>query len=122
MVDRNTIPKFRGLVQKSESLIPKFSSIDLAFTKDYLYVDYDEDDMLIQLLIESAKENIMFEAGVQESAELDKSRVASVLLIQMVSDLYNTRSTLATDTKINQSPLYSQMIKSIRGSYRGYKL
>lgn len=102
--------------------LPSFSAVDLAFVKEYLYVDFEDDDLLIQLLIESAKENILFEVGMDEASQLDRCSIASVLLLQMVSDLYNTRSTLATDVKISQNPLFTLMIKSIRGSFKGYKL
>ncbi|MBD3107176.1 phage gp6-like head-tail connector protein [Bacillus sp. AGMB 02131] len=110
------------LEQANRGALPSFSEVNLDFVKQYLYVDFEDDDLLLQLLIESARECILFETGLKEISELDGSKIASVLVIQMVSDLYNTRSTLATDVKINQNPLYTQMIKSIRGSFKGYKL
>jgi len=100
---------------------PKFSEIDLGFVKNYLYVDYEDDDKLITLLVESTKKSIMFEAGLTEATELDECELANTLLLMIVSDLYNSRSAQSTDTKIQFSPLYEQMMKSIRGQFYGYK-
>ena len=122
--------------EENKPVIPRFSTIDVNFVKEYLYVDYDEDDMLIHLLIQSAKEIVNEEISVDEdysvmpitnfpSAErhpLDKSDIASVLVLMIVSDLYNSRSTTATDVKIKFSPLFLEMKRTLRGKMDGYRL
>lgn len=103
--------------------LPKFSNIDLEFVKSYLYVDYEEDNALIQLFINSSQEAILFEGGYTGASELDDSKLASVLLMAMVSDMYNSRSTTATDVKMNIHPVYQKLFSQIRGqSPRGYLL
>jgi len=101
--------------------IPKFSQIDLDFTKEYLYLD-DElaDDVLVSLLLASAKEQVLFYAGVEEESILDISNLAAILVLQLVSDNYNTRSALYTG--VNFSPIHLEMVKTLRGKFNGYKI
>lgn len=102
--------------------VPKFSTIDLQFVKDYLYVDFEDDDLLIQTFIFAIQEEILSQTGYTDIEQLDNSRLASVMLLSMVSDLYNTRSTTATDVKIKFSPLFSQLQKTLRGQNNGYRI
>lgn len=122
--------------EENKVAIPRFSTIDLDFVKNYLYVDYEDDDMLIQLLIQSAKEMINEvvvadeESGIMPISSiphsyghpLDNSELASALVLMIVSDLYNSRSTTATDVKIKFSPLFTEMKKTLRGKMGGYRL
>ena len=119
--------------EENKVVIPNFSQIDLEFVKNYLYVDFEDDDMLIQLLLQSAKEMLNEELNEAELYEtmpinssiahpLDKSELASALVLMIVSDLYNTRSTTATDVKIKFSPLFIEMKKTLRGKLGGYRL
>ena len=106
---------------ENQTILPRFSTIDLEFVKEYLYIDFDEDDMLIRLLIHSAKEMILSHTDCTME-ELDLSGTASVLMLMVISDLYNNRSTSATDVKIKFSPLFAEMKNTIRGTSNGYRL
>ena len=107
--------------EQARAKLPRFSSIDVEFVKEYLYVDFEDDDTLLYLLIETARELVLTETDVTWE-ELDGNRLASVLILMIVSDLYNSRSTTATDVKIKFSPLFLEMKNTLRGTLNGYTL
>ncbi|MBZ9535944.1 head-tail connector protein [Cytobacillus oceanisediminis] len=100
--------------------MPKFSEIDLDFMKNYLYLDEDTEDELVTLLLVSAKEQVLFYAGINDETILNTSSLASIIVLQLVSDNFNSRSAISTG--VSFSPIHLEMVKTLRGKFNGYKI
>lgn len=90
----------------------KFSNIDLAFIKDYLRVDYEDDDKELELYLISAKSYIM-EHSDKTSEELDNIGYSPICLIKLVSDMYNHRNA-TVDNTIKQDMVFGILMSKIR--------
>ena len=70
--------------------------MDLSTVKHFLRVDFDDDDELISLEVEAGKEYIKNAVGVYN----DTNPLMELLLLSIVTDLYEKRSyTISTDEK-----------------------
>jgi len=88
-----------------------FSTIDFEFVKEYLHIDWTEDDVQLGVFLEVAREFILNLADTQDPTDLDGKRISIILLLKVVSDFYANRST-STDVAVD--PLYAEMVKQIR--------
>ena len=87
--------------------------------KDYLRVDGDDDDGLISLMMETAKEYIV--SAVGEYDEEDKT--ANLLLCAIVQNLYDNRELMQSDIQQRKAIEYTfksiilqlQMKKALKG-------
>lgn len=78
--------------------------MDLNFVKNYLKIDFDDDDELINMLISTAKEYIINAIG-----NFDESKTShKLLLLSIVANLYENRG---TNAKSNEKIAYT--IKSL---------
>lgn len=75
--------------------------ISLEETKNFLQVDYEDDDVLISTLIETAEQYLFNATGIQ----YDSSNKLAVLYCKaLIHDWYNTRG-LAQDSSKNMNVL-----------------
>jgi hypothetical protein len=94
-----------------------FSQIDIDFVKEYLHIDWAEDDIQLEVFLDSAKDYVKsipeeFETVEDLTAYLDAKKISVIILLKVVSDFYSNR---AATTKVEYDPLYQDMIKQIRG-------
>lgn len=91
----------------------KFTDIDLDFVKHYLRVepDYTDDDIEIQLFIDTAK-GLTMEYSEMTEDELNNVRTAKIVYLRMISELYHNRSVTGDNTKID--PVFEMALKNIR--------
>lgn len=91
----------------------KFTDIDLDFVKHYLRVepDYTDDDIEIQLFIDTAK-GLTMEYSEMTEDELNNVRTANLVYLRMISELYHNRSVTGDNTKID--PVFEMALRNIR--------
>lgn len=93
--------------------------------KDYLRVDGDDDDGLISLMMETAKEYIV--SAVGEYDEEDKT--ANLLFCAIVQNLYDNRELMQSDIQQRKAIEYTfksiilqlQMKKALKGIHERHK-
>lgn len=68
--------------------------MQLQEVKDFLRIDYEEDDILIQSLIDSCYSYIDNCTGENYKTNPKKRVLADLLVKRMVKDIYDNRSTL----------------------------
>lgn len=68
----------------------KFSDLDVDFCKQYLKIDWDDDDIEINLYLESAKSFVMQHSEKTEE-ELDEITFSTICVMKLVSDFYHNR-------------------------------
>lgn len=88
----------------------KFSDIDLAFVKQYLRVDFDEDDIELQLFIEAAKD-VVLDNSQMTIDELDSAKRANVIYLKLINDFYSNRGATSAD---KLDPIYEMLFKNLR--------
>lgn len=85
----------------------KVSEIDLPTLKQYLRVDGDADDILLNAYLDSAKEYMASYIGCKIT-DLDKYAPLAVVAMAIVSDAYEVRQ--FTSSTITKNPLIEQML------------
>lgn len=65
--------------------------LDLETTKNFLRVDFDEDDMLINILIDGAVETILNATGVVYD---NTCKLAQIVALKIISINYNNRDSI----------------------------
>lgn len=103
----------------------KFSDIDLTFIKDYLRVDYNDDDIELTLYLMSAKAYIIDHSGknnlldkdgitqLDPLSELDKIGYSPILLLKLVADMYTNKSA-TVDSNIKEDVIFKMLMNKIR--------
>ena len=91
----------------------KLSEIDVPFVKEYLRQDSDEDDMLIGVILEGAKDYIVKYTG-QSLEQLDDSEDLTIAVLVLVAELYDNR-TISVNERINLR--INSMLESLLGRY-----
>lgn len=86
----------------------KFSTIDLDFIKDYLRVDYIDDDRELAVALNSAK-SIIREHFNKSDYELDEIPYSVTLAIQLIADMYTNKSS-SVDNNIKENPVFKRLI------------
>lgn len=91
-----------------------FSTIDINFCKDYLRIDEDftEDDRLIELYLQSAKQYVL-EYTERTEEELDELQFVNLIVLKMVSDFYTNKSAYSKDDK-QIDPMLQSLLSNIR--------
>lgn len=79
----------------------KVSDIDVPFVKQFLRIDWDEDDIELNLLLQSAKSFLLAHTE-RTTEELDEIQFASICLLKLTSDFYHNK--LATNNGRNYVP------------------
>lgn len=91
----------------------KLSEIDVPFVKEYLRQDGDEDDKLIEVILEGAKDYIVKYTG-QSLEQLDDSEDLTIAVLVLVAELYDNR-TISVNERINLR--INSMLESLLGRY-----
>ncbi|OHW62912.1 phage gp6-like head-tail connector protein [Andreesenia angusta] len=89
----------------------KFSEVTVATVKDYAKIDYDDDDILLQAILDGAKSHIRAYTGLDNLA-LDEREDTSIALMVLANDMYGNR--MATDVSNGKINL---VLDRILGSY-----
>lgn len=78
--------------------------------KEYLRVDSDEDDTLINLFMEYAKEEIEDSTGVKFNKE-GNSETYNMAMLIIIADRYENRASTDTEFKVNNilSSIYTRL-------------
>lgn len=77
------------------------SDIDVDFVKQFLRIDWDEDDIELNLMLEAAKA-FLLEHTEKTIEELDKIKYATICVLKLTSDFYHNK--LATNNGKNYVP------------------
>nr|WP_302599020.1 head-tail connector protein [uncultured Cellulosilyticum sp.] len=91
----------------------KLSEIDVPFVKEYLRQDSDEDDMLIGVILEGAKDYIVKYTG-QSLEQLDDSEDLTIAVLVLVAEFYDNR-TISVNERVNLR--INSMLESLLGRY-----
>lgn len=75
-------------------------NLNLSFVKQYLKVDFNQDDLLIGTIIKAATSYVLNYTGLtkQEAEAIEEIEIAILLLIEQ---MYSVRSALVETDKIN---------------------
>ena len=79
----------------------KVSDIDVDFIKQFLRIDWDEDDIELNLLLEAAK-GFLLDHTEKTAEELDEIKFATICVLKLTSDFYHNK--LATNNGKNYVP------------------
>lgn len=92
-----------------------FSSLDLSFCKSYMRIeeDFTEDDSLISLYLQSAKQYIIDYTELTPE-ELDEYSVVCIVILKMVSDFHLNKTTYSNKLNTGIDPLVTEMLSKIR--------
>ena len=90
----------------------KFTDIDLAFIKDYLRVDYDDDDTELNLYLITSKAYMKEYSGKSEE-ELDCIAYSPIPLIKLVSDMYDNKSA-TVDNTVKEDMVFKMTMNMLR--------
>ena len=91
----------------------KLSEIDVPFVKEYLRQDSDEDDKLIGVILEGAKDYIVKYTG-QSLEQLEDSEDLTIAVLVLVAEFYDNR-TISVNERINLR--INSMLESLIGRY-----
>ena len=84
--------------------------MDLNFVKNYLKIDFDDDDELINMLIATAKEYVINAIG-----NFDESKAThKLLLLNIVANLYENRSFIASKNNENKAYPIKSLITQLQ--------
>lgn len=95
----------------------KVSDIDVPFVKEYLRIDWDEDDIELNLELEAAK-SFLLDHTNKSLEELDNIQFATICLLKLTSDFYHNK--LATNNGKNY--VADTTMKMLMTKIRGYEL
>lgn len=95
----------------------KVSDIDVPFVKEFLRIDWDEDDIELNLELEAARAFLLDHTD-KTPEELDKIKFATICLLKLTSDFYHNK--LATNNGKNYVP--DSTMKMLMGKIRSYNL
>ena len=91
----------------------KLSEIDVPFVKEYLRQDSDEDDKLIGVILEGAKDYIVKYTG-QSLEQLEDSEDLTIAALVLVGEFYDNR-TISVNERVNLR--INSMLESLIGRY-----
>ena len=91
----------------------KLSEIDVPFVKEYLRQDGDEDDKLIGVIIEGAKDYIVKYTG-QSLEQLEESEDLVIAVLVLVAEFYDNR-TISVNDRLNLR--INSMLESLISRY-----
>lgn len=79
----------------------KLSQVDLALVKDYLQIDFDDDDTELMLMIQAAQ-NYIYKNLNADPEYLDEQPDLVIACLQIVSHFYENKSVVVlTNTKLD---------------------
>lgn len=79
----------------------KVSELDIAMVKLYLKVEFNDDDMLIQLIIDGAKGYLKSYTGLDDIM-IDTKEDLTLGLLALITDMYENRSFTIEQDKVNK--------------------
>lgn len=79
----------------------KISQITKQDIKNYTHIDYDDDDMLLDLIMEGVKSYIIAHTGLKEEAVDEKDDLAILYMI-LCSEMYSNRQMTVDNDKANK--------------------
>lgn len=91
--------------------IPKFSTLDLAFIKDYLRVDYDDDDLELSIMIDGAR-NFVRKETHRTDEWLDSNTMATIVLLKLIAEFYEDKMT-SDDGSTKESEVYKNLLSNL---------
>lgn len=91
-----------------------FSTIDVPFCKSYMRIDEDftEDDELIGLYLQAAKQHIL-EYTEMTPVELDELSFVCLVVLKIVSDFHSNKSAYSKDRQ-TIDPMMESLLSKIR--------
>lgn len=92
----------------------KISEIEIDMVKLYLKIDFTEDDVLLQLIIDSAKGYLKTYTGL-EDAVLDTKEDLTLAVLTLVADMYENRG--FTVEEMGKTNKINKIIDSMLGLY-----
>lgn len=72
--------------------------IDIVKVKDYLRIDYDDEDIYLNTLIETSLIYIDSMVGESYKQDTDVKKLAGILQLKIISDMYERRSTFVENS------------------------
>jgi len=79
----------------------KISEIETTLLKQYLRIDFSDDDVLLQIIMDSAKSYLIEYTGL-ENIVLDTKEDLTMAYLALVSDMYDNRSFTVEKDKVNK--------------------
>lgn len=80
----------------------KISDITLSFVKEYLKLEFDDDDLLLGLMMDGTKSHIKKYTGIKLDADLDEAEDLTLVYLVLVSEMYEVRSYSVDKDKVNK--------------------
>lgn len=89
----------------------KFSTVDLNIAKQYIRVEFDDDDVELQLFLNGCKSHIITKTG-KTVDELDLQSESVICVLMLIHDNYEYKGTFI-DSKLKPNPIYEKMIDGL---------
>lgn len=80
----------------------KLSQLNLDFVKDYLKIDYDDDDKELQFYIAAAQSYLINQLNINIE-EIDTKPDIIIAALLIIAHFYENKTAINTGTKINNS-------------------
>lgn len=80
----------------------KISMVPIEVIKNYIKVDFEDDDLLIQLIADSAKAYLKAYTGIALDADLDTSEDLTICYLALIGEMYDNRAITLKEDKINK--------------------
>lgn len=91
----------------------KFSTLDLDFVKHYLRIDFNDDDIELQLYLDSSKLWLLNYTG-KTVEELDAKQYSVLVVLMMVAQSYEQKEMVTMGVNLKGNPLFEMLLKSLR--------
>lgn len=82
--------------------VKKLSQLDLAFVKDYLKIDYDDDDAELEFYIVAAKSFIINQLNIPLK-EIDTKPDIIIAVLLIIAHFYENKTVMHSGTKFNNN-------------------
>lgn len=91
----------------------KFSDIDLEFVKQYLRVDFEDDDIELTLYLEAGKTYVLEHSG-KTVQQLDNIKYSVICLLKLVHDFYEQKGAVLNGVNLKSDPVLEMMMSKLR--------
>lgn len=79
----------------------KISELEIGIVKQYLKINFADDDILLQLIIDGAKSYLKGYTGLDDTM-LDAKEDLTIGTLALISDMYDSRSFIVEKDKVNK--------------------
>lgn len=80
----------------------KISEVDLDMVKGYLHLDSNEEDLLLQLIMDGAKDYIKSYTGISADEDLDTKSDLTISYLALINEMFDNRSFTTESDKVNK--------------------